>query len=602
MLTTTFFWTTTALIAAVSASPLSARQGYHQQYRRSAPEGFTWKSTAPSDYGLKLRIALASNDAPGLQRALLDVSTPGSENYGKHLTKDEVNGFLAPTPQALAAVTNWLGNNNVSSTSGVSGDWLTINVPVAKANALLSANFEMFEHTDSGNVYARTLNLALPDSVAPFIEHIFPTTEFNSPMEVRPVMSLPETKGLGRRQAGGKAQRGPVTPGEYLGFLDTFMLMNVIQKACKSSMAFQPRLRHRNRTTSLFPVRLICSTYDEHAYNYLPGFLGQFAQGADLQTFLTNFRKDTDPRPVVRVQTLDGGQNPQSAQQAGVEALDIQYTVGVATGVPVTFVSVGNQVQDGALGGFLDIINFFLGVKDADVPLVMSTSYGLNEEDLPPALETKLCNAYAALGARGSSILFASGDAGVNGGVKRRQCKKFLPAFPSTCPFVTSVGSTFGGSIEVETGSKFSSGGFSDVFAMPDYQTKAVNDYLALLGNKNAGLFNTKGRAFPDVAAQGENFQVVNGGRLGGVDGTSASCPVFASVIGLINDELIGAGKKPLGFLNPFLYSNAGAMNDITLGNNPGCDTDGFPALKGWDPVTGLGTPNFEKLRKAAGL
>ena len=38
------------------------------------------------------------------------------------------------------------------------------------------------------------------------------------------------------------------------------------------------------------------------------------------------------------------------------------------------------------------------------------------------------------------------------------------------------------------------------------------------------------------------------------------------------------------------------------LGSNPGCDTNGFNATKGWDPVTGLGTPNFAKLLTAVGL
>jgi tripeptidyl-peptidase-1 len=67
--------------------------------------------------------------------------------------------------------------------------------------------------------------------------------------------------------------------------------------------------------------------------------------------------------------------------------------------------------------------------------------------------------------------------------------------------------------------------------------------------------------------------------------------------------SLFQAGKSPLGFLNPWLYSTAAsALNDITSGSNPGCNTNGFPAKAGWDPVTGLGTPNFTKLKAAAGL
>jgi len=59
-----------------------------------------------------------------------------------------------------------------------------------------------------------------------------------------------------------------------------------------------------------------------------------------------------------------------------------------------------------------------------------------------------------------------------------------------------------------------------------------------------------------------------------------------------------------LGLLNPFLYSAAGraAFNDITSGTNPGGSTNGFSARAGWDPVTGLGTPNITLLKTAVGL
>jgi len=69
--------------------------------------------------------------------------------------------------------------------------------------------------------------------------------------------------------------------------------------------------------------------------------------------------------------------------------------------------------------------------------------------------------------------------------------------------------------------------------------------------------------------------------------------------VALLNDYRVASGKPPLGFLNPWLYGKGFAgLNDITQGTNPGCDTDGFSAGKGWDPVTGLGTPNFSELKK----
>jgi len=60
-----------------------------------------------------------------------------------------------------------------------------------------------------------------------------------------------------------------------------------------------------------------------------------------------------------------------------------------------------------------------------------------------------------------------------------------------------------------------------------------------------------------------------------------------AGVFSLLNDFLISHGKAPLGFLNPLIYAStsATAFNDITSGSNPGCGTQGFSAVAGWDPV-----------------
>lgn len=72
----------------------------------------------------------------------------------------------------------------------------------------------------------------------------------------------------------------------------------------------------------------------------------------------------------------------------------------------------------------------------------------------------------------------------------------------------------------------------------------------------------------------------------------SASAPIFASTIALLNSQRL----VPLGFLNPWLYLESSVLNDITTGSNPGCNTNGFPAAAGWDPVTGLGTPDFARM------
>ncbi|KZV69417.1 subtilisin-like protein [Peniophora sp. CONT] len=282
--------------------------------------------------------------------------------------------------------------------------------------------------------------------------------------------------------------------------------------------------------------------------------------------------------------------------------LDIQYTVGLATGVPVVFVSVGDDNQASHLlvavgDAYLDIVNYLAG--EDSPPTVWTTSYGLVESMLSPAFADRICNAYAALGARGTSVLFASGDGGISG-LQNETCSTFVPTFPSGCPYVTSVGATQ--NVDPEVAASFSSGGFSTYFAAPSYQTNATTKYLSAIGPvANAGLYNASGRGYPDVALIGNHVEIISNGTMKPVLGTNCSSPIFASIIALLNDELIVAGKPPLGFLNPWLYSTA-VLNDITTGSNPGCNTNGFYTMSGWDPVTGLGSPDYVNLRAAAGL
>ena len=144
-----------------------------------------------------------------------------------------------------------------------------------------------------------------------------------------------------------------------------------------------------------------------------------------------------------------------------------------------------------------------------------------------------------------------------------------------------------------------SGGGFSNVFDRPSYQDAAVSNFLAnRTGLPPNGTYNALGRAFPDVSANGWNIATFTNGYLYLESGTSAAAPIFASIITRLNEERILAGKGPVGFLNNILYQHPGMFNDITDGSNYGCNgSTAFYASPGWDPVTGLGTPNYPKMR-----
>lgn len=147
--------------------------------------------------------------------------------------------------------------------------------------------------------------------------------------------------------------------------------------------------------------------------------------------------------------------------------------------------------------------------------------------------------------------------------------------------------------------SYYSGGGFSSVFPRPSYQSDAVSNYLTKYAPKyGESVFNSSGRAYPDVSALGLKLATVYLNQTYGIGGTSASAPIFASIINLLNEERLEQGKGPIGFLNQIMYKHPEMFNDVTTGSNPGCGTNGFPASEGWDPVTGLGTPNYPKMRE----
>lgn len=171
---------------------------------------------------------------------------------------------------------------------------------------------------------------------------------------------------------------------------------------------------------------------------------------------------------------------------------------------------------------------------------------------------------------------------------------------------VTSVGATQvkpGASVtqpeEAAESVIYSGGGFSNVFSMPSYQTAAVKNYFA--NHKptyGADRYNTSetSRGFPDVSANGVNYVFACDLSFSYVYGTSASSPTFGSILTLVNAARMDMGKSSIGFINPVLYAHPNILNDITSGGNQGCGTSGFTAVPGWDPVTGLGTPNFPKM------
>ena len=216
--------------------------------------------------------------------------------------------------------------------------------------------------------------------------------------------------------------------------------------------------------------------------------------------------------------------------------LDIQYGLSLSYDVPVTYYSTGglgelipdleqpNQTVN-QNEPYLEQLHYLLSLPDTELPTVLSTSYGDDEQSVPDSYKNATCSLIAQLGGRGVSVIFSSGDTGPGSGCQTNDGTnrtRFTPIFPATCPFVTSVGGTV--HVMPERAVSFSSGGFSDFWPRPGYQDAAVSTYLEILGvlgDPWAGLYNPAGRGFPDVAAQGRNYSIYDQGKLRKISGTS---------------------------------------------------------------------------------
>jgi tripeptidyl-peptidase-1 len=135
----------------------------------------------------------------------------------------------------------------------------------------------------------------------------------------------------------------------------------------------------------------------------------------------------------------------------------------------------------------------------------------------------QVCSLFAQLAARGVSVIFSAGDTGVGIACESNDGKhtvRFAPNFPASCPFVTSVGGTYGHSPEIAAA--FSSGGFSNYFPRPSWQDFAVTAWqpFSVDDETNKGPYQLKGRAYPDVAAQSVRFAVWNKGVKTMIEGT----------------------------------------------------------------------------------
>lgn len=590
---------------AAIATPIKARSPYAVKETHHVPRDWTKMERARGDHVIHLQIGLKQGNFDELERHLYEVSDPDHRRYGQHLSGREVDALVRPKKETRNSVREWLEENGIRDGEYSSGeDWISVPLPVSVIEDLLDTEYHHYRHK-SGHVVARTTSWSLPRHLHDHIDTIQPTTSFfraaaqeatyiNAPAEVPSSYSVPSDDEIAR-----VCNITSVSPDCFATLYKT--------RDYKATAGLKNQVGFTN-------------------------YLGEAPIRPDTAKFLQKNRPiAVSSAKTFRQVSIDNGpvqDGPLSIEQAaqGISReanLDVQAIAGISWPVKITSYSTGGEppfnpdisTPTNTNEPYLVWVNWLLQQKF--IPQVISTSYGDSEQTVPQSYAERVCKQLAQVGARGTTLFFSSGDSGVgatntcfsNDGKNNTQ---FLPAFPASCPYVTTVGATMNFEPEESAyrpprtfnGSFYASGsGFSNYFTRPQYQNKVVPRYVKNLKGEYSDLYNQNGRAYPDLSAQGLYFAYVWNGTEGTISGTSASSPLTAGIFSLVNDALISRGKAPLGFLNPWLYKKGyKGLNDITKGSSHGCNVEGFPVAEGWDPVTGFGTPNFPELLKQAGV
>ncbi|KAI9699722.1 MAG: vesicle formation at the endoplasmic reticulum [Candelina mexicana] len=564
----------------------------------STPEGWA-KTRIPSPLErLQLRIAVRQPNLRHFEHTLLDLSDPSHPNYGQHLTRGNLKSLLRPSAETTDAILFWMATGGVPDPDIENdGDWINFHANVSQVEKLLNTRFFYYRNSATGTDRLRTLKYSVPRQLHQHIVMIQPTTRFDQMRAER--STIYEQRVIGEVGWTGRHR------------LTNTSSCSTINPAC---------------IRQLYNIGSFKAEYHKKNTIGICGYLGEIAMYDDLNTFLQKYAPEAAPDNFTLV-SINGGLTTQgpTAYDSTEANLDVQYALSVSYPAPGVFYSTGGRGQlvpdldqpdltTGANEPYLDLLHYLIKLPDSDLPKVLTTSYGEDEQSVPQSYARTTCNMFAQLGARGVSVIFSSGDSGPGSACQTndgRNTTRFSPMFPASCPWVTTVGGTY--NIQPERAKSFSGGGFSDYFCRPKYQDFAVQRYLTSLGDRWKGLYNPNGRGYPDVAAQSVNYSMVDSGKQMLVDGTSAAAPTFAAIISLLNSARLSSNLPPLGFLNPWIYSVGGlGFSDILEGGSKGClGTDTYSGLKtpivpfaswnataGWDPVTGYGTPDFGKLLK----
>ena len=313
--------------------------------------------------------------------------------------------------------------------------------------------------------------------------------------------------------------------------------------------------------------------------------------------------------PVITHVSIDGAVNDGTADGETTQDICIAALAAPGAAIAVYFLPGGQQ-------SWIDLFHRVAHPNPGDpaCSVVSSSFYISNGDDLKTLAQDgvsaaflyAMSDVFQDVAMQGITVCIASGDTGTDSKVGDGWAHI---QYPASDPWVLSVGGTTIGNVSEATFDEYvwndsffggqvgaTGGGISDFFALPSYQNLA-NIPASL--NPGARI----GRGVPDVAANASpnsGFIITTALAPSIGDGTSASAPLWAGLIAVINAAL----GHNVGFVNPAIYSLGTAAFRNIAGNSGPADNGlngvaGYTAKPGWNACTGWGAPDGVKLLNA---
>jgi len=577
-------------------------------------------------------LALKQRNIDKLDAELLKVSDPDSPQYLQHWSRSQVIDFTRPHSSSTLAVDRHLKASGFETRQSTGGEYIRATGSISAWNRLLGTTFHEFvsignldseqEHVPT-TIYRAIDDISIPQELRPHISALF-NVVFNEDFALSKASKAfkrlrPRLKKLDEEQV--------IFEGINVEPDTTEYMVRRLTGGIYANNMVTPALLHL-----VYGIRNTLGRKDTIQGIY--SSLGQYFSSRDIATFRSTF--SLKPLVAGEITDLNRRDNDDACvfdpDQCDETSLDLQYMGAIVQGSPIQ-----NLYEDYGDDLFVDWIYSVATMKDTEMPSVLSISYGISESLIVASgnkgrqLVDQFDTEVKKLGLHGVTVIAASGDHGSvsSSYAFNKQCVMDV-TWPASSPYVTAVGATMGPEAgnhrnltervcnAVNQSDASTGGGFSKLYPLPNWQAVATGQYLFAYGPARdpSDMRKYTGRGVPDLSIMGNNFLTRIGGQWYRVTGTSASAPVFAGMVTLINGQRVSQGNGTFGWLNPTIYNAAAKsntkyfslFNDIVEGSNDNylyvdrwnggsikkCPGLGWVAAPGWDAATGLGTPKFQ--------